>query len=82
MPRITLEKKMPIRNNIFEIKTYIYDLPENIVYKGRYLSYDNYHKEYTDRKDFAIRAVDYLNEMLKIDTKKKESDEEVDLDIN
>lgn len=60
MPRISVEKKIPINNNIFEIKTMTYELPENIIYKGKYLSYDNYHKEYTDRKDFSISALDYL----------------------
>ena len=76
MPRISVEKKIPIKNNIFEIKTMTYELPENIVYKGKYMSYDNYHKEYTDRKDFSISVLDYLKIALNSSNNQQTKDED------
>ena len=45
------------------------------------MSYDNYHKEYTDRKDFSIGVMDYLKSILKNNKNKKfESEEDLELD--
>ena len=61
MPRITIEKKIKVTRSICEVKTITYDLPEQILYQGRILAYDSYHKEYTDRQNLFISAQDYLN---------------------
>ena len=60
MPRISIEKKIAITKNISEIKTITYDLPEKILYNDKVLSYDSYHKEYTDHNKESISALDYL----------------------
>ena len=80
MPRISVEKKIPIKNNIFEIKTMTYELPENIVYKGKYLSYDNYHIEYTDRKDFSISVLDYLKIVLNSSNNQNNDEDDFELE--
>lgn len=75
MPRITLEKKIPIGNGISEIKEVTYDLPDHIVYKGQYMSYDSYHKGYQGSYgNLIISAKDYLKETLSCGTSRKRSD--------
>ena len=71
MPRITLERKVKVGNNIYKIKTETYELPEQILYMGQLLSYDSYHKEYSN-SNFSIPAKYYLEIMLKQHKAKKQ----------
>lgn len=61
MPRITIEKSIPIKGKISKIETTTYDLPDQIVFKNKVLSFDSYHKAYTDFKDIYLKAIDYID---------------------
>ena len=60
MPKITIEKQIKITENVSEIRTSTYSIPQNIVVDGKTLYYDNYHKAYVGRDNSSISAEDYL----------------------
>ncbi len=73
MPRVTLERKIEVGKNIYKIETETYELPEQILYMGQLLSYDSYHREYSN-SNFTISAKYYLEIQLKqYKAKKQES---------
>ena len=63
MPKISLEKKTKIDADIYKIENVVYELPEKIVYNGKLLWYDSYHRAYMDGET-CIKAIDYLEERL------------------
>ncbi|MBP3345340.1 MAG: hypothetical protein J6K97_03970, partial [Clostridia bacterium] len=72
MPRIKLERKRLIGNNIYEVKEVIYEVPEHIMFKGEYLSYDSYHQEYQNlRGDLSLSAKEYIKITLNQAAKKQ-----------
>ena len=71
MPRITIERKIEITKKIYKIESEEYELPEQILFMGQLLSYDSYHKEYSNN-NFSVPAKYYLEIMLKQHKAKKQ----------
>lgn len=71
MPRITIERKIEVGNKVYRIEADTYELPEQILYEGQLLSYDSYHREYSNSK-FTISARYYLEIQLKLQKAKKQ----------
>lgn len=77
MPRITLEERKEVASGIFQIKEKVYEMPEHIVYKGQYLTYDSHSGDYTHgASNISIAAVDYLSLKLKEAKHKKDKEQE------
>lgn len=74
MPRITIEEKLPIDDDLSEIKETTYDLPEKILVDGELMSYDSYHKSYVGHQDSSITAIDYI----KMKLNKKKTNENIE----
>ena len=65
MARIIIENKVSIGNGISEVKKIEYELPNNISYKGKYMSFDSYHQGYFSMyEEFFISAKDYIKHIL------------------
>lgn len=77
MPRITLEKKVPLKGGVVEIITNEYELPGTIFYQNKVLSYDSYQRAYVDNGgDTFIFAVDYLKFVLEQQKQEEEPEKE------
>lgn len=65
MPRITIESKINIADSVNEIKTTTYEIPNTIVWENECLSYDSYHKCYTNGAgDVIVPAKEYVFKMI------------------
>ena len=60
MARITLERKVKVDENIHEIKTVTYEIPDKIVFNDLELEYDPNTRNYTDHKFTQLPAIKYL----------------------
>lgn len=61
MRKITIETRVPLGNGVCEIKERTFAIPENIVYKGKYLSYNSYLARYEDiSSEVSISGKDYV----------------------
>ena len=66
MPRITIERKVPVIGNMFKIEEEVYELPDRIIYKDLVLDWDSYRQEFSDRYyTMIVKGKDYVKEMLK-----------------
>ena len=65
MPKITIEKRERIAEDIYEVKEKTYVIPDEVIINDTILYYDSYHKAYISRSDdIWITAIDYLNKKL------------------
>ena len=77
MPRITIEDKRQLTNNVSEVITKTFDLPEQIICKGKTLNYDSILGVYTnDDAGISVSPEDYLKQELKINFLSKSDEEE------
>ena len=65
MPRVTLETKVEVAHNIYEIQSKTYELPLSIMHNNEICYFDSYHQGYLskDGKMF-ITAKDYVEKVL------------------
>lgn len=79
MARITIEKKIPVGDGVYEVKQTEYILPNNITYKGEYMSYDSHHQGYLSmHKDSFVSATEYVKYVLS--KSKENSDKDANRD--
>lgn len=66
MPRIELEKKVPIGRGIFEIKRFEYELPEKIMFDDVLMIYNNRSGFYENMgRTISVSVRDYLRTVLR-----------------
>lgn len=66
MPRIEIERKIPVGRDIFKVRRFEYELPDQIMFDGVLMKYNSRSEFYESSGGFVfVSARDYLLAVLK-----------------
>lgn len=79
MPRITIEKKVKVSENVYEIKSKTFELPRSISFNGVYMTYNKERQAFESlNKFYSLPAEVYIqNEINKNKQAKKQKGNEI-----
>lgn len=78
MPRVTIEKKVQVSGDVYEIKTKTYELPNSISLYGVYMTYNKERKAYESLNKFTtLPAETYIQIQQKTKKQSKQKGNEI-----